>query len=356
MLVALASCDKNSNSIMPNPNTDPGQVKDDNISENGQIIYTGRIALDEGPHDLLISGRNMYATRDRDITLFSLSDPERPSAVKKYSYTSNLGQPFIVSGTIYVAAPAEGALLELDENLNFKKKHLLGIAGFKSNVGMKSSDGDFWIGGSNGTVAILAHYKMVSGSLSLQSSWMATSSNSMIQSIVEQGSHIVVSVASGQLWAFSKASLSAGPVKVLTYDEEPGHEKWGYTICKVGNKAYWANWGAGLATVDLSNPANLKVLQLITNSSMKGQFPDSEGTNVYDVEYNSTHNVLCVANGWSGVLLVRPYNSNKVMDYLDLQYIQNRCIATSGNYIYTGNISGGMSGDLKGIMIYKIKL
>jgi len=136
---------------------------------------------------------------------------------------------------------------------------------------------------------------------------------------------------------------------------ESGHDKWGHSIRCIGSVAYWATWGAGFASVNVMNPGNMNTNEILTNSSFKAQFPDAEGTNVYDVVYNSQKNVLCIANGWSGVLLVRPNASSQVIDYIDPQYFQNRCIESAGDYIYTGNISGGMSGDLKGLIVFKIK-
>ena len=52
--------------------------------------------------------------------------------------------------------------------------------------------------------------------------------------------------------------------------------------------------------------------------------------------------------------MVKPGKPTEVVDFIDPEYFQNRCIETMGDYIYTGNISGGMSGDLKGIKVFKI--
>ena len=81
----------------------------------------------------------------------------------------------------------------------------------------------------------------------------------------------------------------------------------------------------------------------------------TEGTDVYDVAYNEKRDLLCVANGWSGVLLIKPGLADVVQDYMDPQYFQNYSIATTGDYFYTGNVSGGINNNLKGIAVFKFK-
>lgn len=356
--MSFAACDGGGGGgILPDPTPGGGSGSGGGpvTSAKGKIAYVGQVEMEEGPHNLIVADAHLYAKRDNFIYQLSLSNPRRPSIARTYTSSSAIGNIYVKGSRLYAPLNGENAILELDLNLNLIKKHELEVAGFKPHSIWIDVEGNMWIGGSDGSNGILAKHSFTAGSLSLLEQWRAAYMNSNIESIAEKGSHILVSIPKGDILSFNKSSFSSGPVQTLTFTHEAGHEKWGRTILTLGNTAYWANWGAGMATVNIANPAAMEITKILSNSKFKSQFADAEGTNVYDIAHNTTHNLLCIANGWSGVLLINPAQPDQVVDFIDLQYFQNRCIATIGNYIYTGNISGGMSGDLKGIQIFEIK-
>jgi hypothetical protein len=355
LLIALSSCSKedNLNGITPDHEEDI----DYNRSEKGMINYTGRISMTEGPHDLLVQGNSLFAVRDHRIFKFSISNPAIPALQREYLHadqTAKFGKLYHTDSKLWIPCQSDGSLYELNDALSLVKTHDLQVNSFKPNTVLKDMEGNYWIGGSNGSRGVLAKYKLEANTLNLIAHWVASNNDSNIESMIEKDGYIVVSVAKGDLYSFSKSNLQEGIKQSITFTSEAGHEKWGHSLLKVGNNAFWANWGAGFATLDMTATTNMRVTHVLSNSKLKSQFADSEGTNVYDVAYNATKDLLCVANGWSGILLIKPGSSEKVIDFIDPTYFQNRCIETAGDYIYTGNISGGINGDLKGLMIFKI--
>lgn len=360
LLFAVAACSESDNDDvnLPDPPGDT-QTDDPNLSVKGEIEYIDIYHLNEGPHDLLIVGNNMFAKRDNKIWLFSIANPENPQLNKEFSLPSTahtFGKLYEHNGSVYAPNYGNGLIYQFDQQLNLVNELTIdGINNFAPNVIHIDANQKYWIGGSNGSGGTLAECSLSGNQLTVNKYWSTGTSNSLIESMVEKNNYLIASIAGGDALSFIKTDISSGPVSTVSFENEPGHEKWGKTLVVKDNKAFWANWGAGFATINISQPQNLTIDEILSNSKFKGQFPGSEGTNVYDIAYNSTKNLLCVANGWSGLFLVAPENPGKVIDYIDLQYIQNYSVATNGNYIYTGNISGGINGDLKGIVIYKLK-
>lgn len=345
--------------VNPEPN-DPNDPKNNTTqsSEKGRMEWIASIEMEEGPHDLYIFDNKLYASRDQKLFLFNLSQPQKPVLIKEYNAGSSsftFGELFAFESKIYVPNSGDGSLYEFSKDLNFQQKYDLGISSFKPATVLIDGEKNIWVGGSNGSNGLLAKYNKTGSTLTLAAQYTLDFSGSSISSIIEQGSYIIISVKSGDLLSFSKDNISSGPVKKITYEDEAGHSKWGFTLIKKDNSAFWANWGAGFAAADISDPASLSFSKILTDSKFKSQFPNSGGTSAYDVVYNSKYDYLCVANGWAGIFLVKPNNVEQVLDYIDIEYFQNRSIATQGDYIYSGNISGGITGDLKGIKIYQIK-
>lgn len=347
----MTACDKENDVNGPGGSGGSGTV----TSANGKIQHVGKLSMADGPHDLLVVGSNLFAKRDNKLFKASLSNPKSPNLVAEHTNSNNLGKILSHNNKIYIPNTNGGKLLEFDENLNLLNTYSVDGNIFNPTTVYIDANNKVWMGGSNGSQGMIHQYSFSGSNLVKDQEWIANFTNSSVESIIEKSNHIIVSIPRGDVLAFNMSDISAGPVSETTFANEPGHEKWGYTLLPIGNTAFWANWGAGLATVDISSPTSLSVSSIISNSAFINQFPGSEGTNVYDVAYNSSKNYVCAANGWSGVFIVSPSNPTTIVDYIDPEYFQNRCIETYQNYIYTGNISGGMSGDLKGIMVFEIK-
>lgn len=353
-ILLLLSCNKE---VDPTKPITEGIMDDPNsISVNGKIKLTGSLSMEEGPQQLIVSGNNLYAKRDYSLFKLSLANEANPLLTHSYVHpqTKKFGKLYAKGNSIYAPNQDDGKIYVFNENLSLQNSYTVNIANFKPNTLLIDQNNVYWVGGSNGTNGILAKCTLNGTALTVESQWQASYNESMMESLVEKGNYIIASIPKGDVLSFSKSNVENGPVYNTTFTNDPGHEKWGRTIIELSGKVYWANWGAGLATVDVSDPSTLTVTNILSNSKFKSQYPNAEGTNVYDVVYNSNKQLLCIANGWSGVVIVSPNAPETVVDYIDPQYFQNMCIATKGDYIYTGNISGGMSGDLKGIKVFKL--
>lgn len=323
------------------------------FSENGMLEYLGGMSMKEGPHDLLIIDNALYARRDNKLHLFDISSPATPLLKTEYTAPKNLGRMTAYANGLLVPGKDDGKLYQFDKNLNLVQSYPFNFNRFRANdilVDGKS----LWISGSNGANGCLAKYRFQNQQLELLGSWTTSFGESLMESIDEKGNYIITSLANGDMLIFNKDSYEEGPTYSLDFDNEQGHGKWGKTVMVLNDYAYWANWGSGFITVSLSNMNNPYISHILSHSAFLQQFPSSNGTNVYDLDYNETHNLLCLANGWSGIFLVDPEEPGIVLDYISPQYLQNYSIATKGDYIYTGNISGGRAGDLKGLMVFKI--
>lgn len=349
----FSSCKKDELALDENTN---GSVNAES-SANGKIKLIGSVSMTEGPQQLLLMNSTLFARRDYTIFKYSLTNESSPSFQSSYVHpqASNFGNLYASGSNLYAPNKDDGKIYVFGQSLNLVQTYTVGMSNFKANSLLIESDGTWWIGGSNGSNGILVQCEVDGTTLTILNSWQATYNESMMESLVVKGNYLYASIPKGDVLTFLKSDVVSGPVQVTTFTNEAGHEKWGRTIIERNNKLYWANWGAGLATIDISSPGTPSVSNVLANSTFKNQFPNSEGTNVYDVVYNASKDVLCVANGWSGVFLVSPNTPNVVVDYIDPQYFQNSCIATKGDYVYTGNISGGMSGDLKGIKVFKLQ-
>ncbi len=355
LVIIFFSCDSSDDGITNPVDHNPPDEPQSEISVNGRILLVNRIEMNGGPHQLLINGSTLYAALNHELYVFSISSAENPLLQKVYSHETNkrFGKMFFKNNKLYAANKDENLIYVFDSALNLQSKYTINSSSFSPNSIYIDQDGIFWLGGSNGSNGMLLKCSLSGDALTVQQNWTASYNESNIESLSEKDNYILVSNAKGNFLTFSKNDISS-PSSDVTFVNEPGHEKWGKSFVLLNNQVFWANWGAGLANLDLTNPASPTVSTVITHSKFKTQFPDSEGTMVYDVAYNSTKNLICVANGWSGVFLVGPDNPDVILDYIDPKDVQNASVATSGKYIFTGNISGGISGNLKGIMIYMV--
>lgn len=342
-----------------NKGDNPG-IENPNLSANGKIEFVRIYQAAEGPHDMMIIGNKLYTKREHTLSMYSIADPENPDH-EKFSFMSDptnvYGRMYTKNFMIFVPNYGGKYIAVYDNELNSQTSYVFeGLDEFRPRTMLIDSNNVFWVGGSDGAKGILVkcslqmNYKLV-----VEASWTASFPSTAIEDMFEKENYVIVSLANGDVYSFSKNNISIGPVSTASYENEPGHEKWGRTLLPMGNQTFFANWGAGFATVKTSNPLAISFSNIITNSNFKYQFPDSEGTDVYDVVYNSTKDVLCVANGWGGVFLVSPDNPGIVLDYIDIKGMLNHSIATKGYYIYTGNTSGGEDGYMKGIGIFKLK-
>lgn len=326
------------------------------FSKNRLISCIGTIPETDESNQLIILNNNLFSQKDEVLNKYSLINPEEPILTNTFlnSQGKSFGKIFAKDNVLYVSSSFENKIYLFDENLQIITTYSTNVPNFYPNTLVVDSVGNFYIGGCNGTKGVIAKCRLVGNQLQHEVSYTFQMGQTNIESIVLNKNHLFISVKSGVIYSFNTNTISIGPISSTTHEYEMGNEKWGKTIQLVHQKLFWANWDAGFATVELDDPKNLSISSCISNARFRSQFPDSKAINVCDIGYNIEHDLLCIANGWSGIFLVNPKEPSTILDYLDVGNFQNYCIATQGNYIYTGSTSNGVADNHKGIKIYKL--
>ncbi len=324
----------------------------------------GGLELDNGPHDLAVKDNFVFACRDDKIYLIDIADGATPVLIGVLDdlENSNNFETLLVDGNLMYAGCTSLSAIYVFDISDPENTQVIGYFADVIYSDVQLSPMKFfkkgnvlWAAGSNGTNGMLVKLNATdNGTLTFNSYWVATTSGSAVGGVWANDNNVFVSTANGYIYSFDAANISAGQLDEYTFSAEAGHEHWGKTIVGDGDRLYWADWGAGFITVNISNPANLSAEALITHSSYKQQHPDAEGTNLYDLYLDKTAGKVYVANGWSGFLVIDIDEPDKVEAFVDYTENQYFCIEKIGDYVIMGDIAEGIS-DYKGIKVYYMK-
>lgn len=358
ILFLLASCEtvpEDSATTSPDGNNDPGR-EETNIA--------GVFEMNSGPHDLAIKGSFVYACRDDKIYVIDISKVANPTLVNTIDdlERNNIFECLCVEGnTLYAGCTSSSGVYAYDisDPANPKQagKYITEIySGNKMKVlSLYYGGGFLWAGGSNGQSGLIAKFNVSdNANIKLEEYNVLSGIGNGIEGIWANSSNAFISTANGHILSYNASNITSGNIGDYTFEAEAGHSHWGRTIVGYGTKLYWADWGAGLITLDISNPTDIKAAALITNSSYKAQEPDAEGTDVYDIALDSDAGKIYVANGWSGLLQIDVNYSDRVESYFDYKDNNYYCIKLSGNYVIVGDIAAGTT-DVMGLKIIKVK-
>ncbi len=346
---------------------EPQDPDEDNDPVPAQVFdIVGQLQLDEGPHDILVSGSYVFACRNDVISVVDISDPASPVLVTQINDLTevNTFESLVLGNNniLYAGCTTLGGVYMIDISNPFSPQILNKFnpdiyTGNKiAPLELFFANNILWAAGSNGTNGLLVKYNVVnSSSLTVNSYWLSSGSGTGLDGVWANSSNVYVATSNGYVYSLNADDPDAGPLDSFTFTNESGHEHWGKTLVGSGNNLYWADWGAGFLNINISNPSDLTMNTILTHSSFQSQFPEAEGTNVYDVAIHPVSGKIFLANGWSGLVRINPASSGSVEDYVDYQYHQNYCLALSGDYAIMGNISGGISGTEKGLKIVKIQ-
>lgn len=352
----LFACELTDPAIDDNPNDDTPQVV--NVFD-----IAGELELPDGPHDLAVKGNYVFACRDDKVYIVDVNDVAEPLLVKTFDdlESNNTFETLLVKGnTLYAGCTSSSGLYVIDIS-NPLSPSITGkytdevYTGEQISVMSLYVDSDtVWAGGSNGTNGLLVKFDVSNpAAITVEDHWVSGLTQSAIGGVWANNSHVFISTANGYIYSFDKTDVSAGPLDDYTFGNEPGHEHWGRTIVGEGSNLYWADWGAGVITVNISDPADMKAAALITHSSFRADHPDAEGTDAYDLALDPNLGTLYVANGWSGLLRIKTSAPGTIDNYVDYQENLYRCIALYGKYAVLGDNAEGIS-NKKGIKIIKV--
>ena len=333
--------------------------KDISVSaEKFEIV--GKPELTSGPRDMAVSGDYIFVCLNDKIDIIDISNVNSPAMVATFDdlEAGNDFEALFIDGNIlYAGCSQTSGVYAIDvSNPNSVFVSAKNIENVFSGNKLKAldlfADGDIlWATGSNGTSGMLVKYNSVT--LEVIDYYLLTGSGNAGEGVWANSSYVFISTIDGHIYSFDKNNISQGFTGEYTFTNEPGHEHWGRSITGNGNNLYWADWGAGFITLDISDPKNMTAKAMITNSSFKNDFHDAEGTDVYDLLIHKKNGKIYLANGWSGIVEIDPSNSGHVASFKDYKENQYYCIEQYKNYVIVSDIVEGTS-DMKGIKIIKV--
>lgn len=207
-----------------------------------------------------------------------------------------------------------------------------------------------YIAGSDGTRGRLARLDVSNPSnITAQAYVTLGNSGNAFGGLWANGAAVFADTADGHLYAFATNNLVTLDVFSNGVDYYPisGHEAWGYELTGDGSTLYWCNWGAGLLTMNISNPSNLVMLDRIGH--------DAGSDSVYAVVKNGT--TLYAAYYWGGLLVVNGANPSALTEITryDYDYRAYRDIVLLGDYAVCSDQGGSLGDNVPGLDIIRIK-
>ncbi len=316
----------------------------------------GSLEMSSGPHDLAVKDNYLFACINDKIDVIDISDVSKPVKISTFDdlFEGNNFQSLYRQGNVLYAGCTQAAgVYALDisnpKSVEILHKNLNKIDGNKVKAYDLFVDDKFlWVSGNGmivkydkNTLQALGHYTL-------------SGSGNTGEGVWANATNVFMSTINGHVYSFDKNNLSKGIIGDFTFTNQPGHKHWGRSVVGKDNLLYWADWGAGFVTLDISNPEKLKPVAIITQSSFKQDFPDAEGTNVYDVLIHNKNGKIYLANGWSGIVEIDPADTGHVTSFKDYKYKQYYCIEQYDKYVILSDIVGGRNNEMKGIDIIKI--
>lgn len=330
--------------------------KNDESNDEKKFEIVGKLEMTGGPKDLAVSGNYLYACLDDKIHIIDISDVTQPVETGQFDDLlggNNFESLFVYNNVLYAGCTQTSGVYALDisnpNNVSILTKNTDEVfTGNKLKAFDVFADGNIlWASGSNGTSGMLVKYDATT--LQVLDYYILSGSGNAAEGVWANATYVFISTIDGHVYAFNKSNISQGYVDDFTFTNEPGHEHWGRSITGKDNNLYWADWGAGFVTLDISNAQNMTANAIITNSSFRNDFAGAEGTDVYDVLIHNNGKIY-LANGWSGIVEIDPANPGHVASYKDYKYNQYYSIAQYKDYVILSDKVEGI-GDMKGIKI-----
>ena len=333
-----------------------GKISDKSNKNPKKFDIVGSLEMSSGPKDLAVKDNYLFACIGDKIEVIDISDVTKPKTIASFndlSESNDFQSLYRQGNVLYAGCTRAGGVYALDisnpQKIKILYKNLNKVDGFKSNAYDLFADDQFlWASGSGMLV------KYDKNTLKALDYNIIQGSGNTGEGVWANATNVFMSTTNGHVYSFDKNDLSKGIIGDFSFTNEPGHKHWGRSVVGKNNKLYWADWGAGFVTLDVTQPEKPKPLAIITQSSFKQDFPKAEGTDVYDVLIHHQTGKIYLANGWSGVVEIDPANPGHVASYKDFKYKHFYCIEQYKNYIITSDIAGGRNNEMKGIDIIKV--
>lgn len=282
--------------------TDDDAADDDTGDDWSFGDITGWVDVDYG-EDLVCEGSYCFvACKDSGMWVVDVSDVASPTVVAEFEPPAGQVYNLALDGTaLYLANRDDLIKLDVSDPLNPVEEWTF----VPTTIGILNAvtlgDGVVYIGGSagsNGYIEVVGEAKGTPESLG--EAQVATGetcynlgyANDVAYCGGGEGTLISVDVADPEAIAVLDTYFNPGTA---------GFEPWGQDVKIDGNVLYYSDWGAGLITVDIADPANMvesSVLQ--TSDGFYGSFLAGPLT----IEGTPYAQVVAAANSWGGLALV----------------------------------------------------
>lgn len=310
----------------PSTNETVGPMEDFGSYNYGALVD---YLLTGTAEDLLVSGNYVYlAAKTYGVYVIDVTDPERPTLKKRIDTAGNAWNLALSGNTLFVADRENGiAVIDVTDPPN---------AALSSTVNAGINVYDLAVNGStvyavggDGTDGYLKILDLSTLASPLElGSYKITGQYKAGSSCAYYSNHLYYGAADGRLYAFAVQDPAQIVLQTNSFYDAgtPGHEPWGLgiTIDSGSGTLYYSDWGAGLVSVDIKDPAAMTKLD-----------GHATGNGVYDSWLSG--NRLYIANSWGG-LGVLDVSDPSALGLLNAKYITYEI--TKSGFAYPGSPHG----------------
>lgn len=274
----------------PSTNETVGPLPDSGSYTYGQVVD---YLLTGTAEDLIVSSNYVYvAAKTYGVYVIDISDIDRPVLKKRIDTAGNAWNLSVSGSTLFVADRENGiTVIDITDPANAALNGTI-------NAGFNVYDLDvigamIYAVGGDGTDGILKIFDYSTPDNVIEAgSYRFTGQYKAGASCAYYSNHLFYGAADGRLYAFDVQDPASIIRKTNSFYNSgiPGHEPWGLgiTIDKTNGTLFYSDWGAGLVSVDISDPGAMAQL-------------DSHytGNGVYDSWLAGDK--LYFANSWGGI-------------------------------------------------------
>ncbi len=236
--------------------------------------------------DIAVNGNYAYVCgKEHGLYAFDVSDPSHPTKVDSLDTDGRAWDLVIANNHAYIADQQGGLVIASLSDPAHPSK--VGEYPNYFTNGVAINGNYVYLGGSAGSKGVLVILDVTNpASPSLVKA--DTLSGLTLSSIAYQSNRVYAGDGEGNLHVFD-VSTPTNPILKSTYYNPgtAGHEPWGLGVTISGNTLYYSDWGAGFITLDISQPDTTRELDVYADADV---FYDSYivGTTAY------------VGHGWFG--------------------------------------------------------
>ncbi|HPQ72097.1 MAG TPA: hypothetical protein PKW95_23450 [bacterium] len=305
---------------------DDDTTDDDDTGDDDDDTYafgdvTGYVEIDYAEDLACKEGYCFVAAKSKGVYVVDVSNLGAPSIVGQYDPSSGESYNLVLDGdNLYVANRDNMLKIDVSDpaNPDLVWEFIPTTIGILNAIA-RGDDGTLYVGGSfgsNGYLEVVSEAKGDPVSLGeVQVATGETCYNLGVGGDVAycgggEGTLISVDVSDPADMSVLNEYYNAGTA---------GFEPWGQDVKLDGDTLFFSDWGAGLIAVDVSNPAAMAELSVLQTSD---GFYGSYKAGALTIGGTAYTDVWAAANSWGGLVLVDaadPADLQQIGDALDIQ-------------------------------------